>query len=625
MAKFKVKRIRIGANSKKKPEDKSQKKAEKKPIKKTDNKEEKKIGKKPITKDEEKPVKKPVIKEEKKTEDTHQKRVSKIDELIKNKKEPSEKKTGFFHSDKKDKTAPEPKKPNEIEIKKEIPKSMPPHKKENFDIYSEKLGFGWKGMGSRRIIFDKIKKDYLYEVIEPNLKPDEEDTKNKLVHLFRVNADVDVFDMDDQEKLKYLYKSLQKIIEDNRIVLDDFSRDRIFYYIFREFTGYGRIDIMMKDEVIEDISCDGQGVPIFIYHRELENIKSNVVFMDSDELDSFAIKLSQICGKQISIYEPVVDGKLADGSRLQTTLAKTITKSSTFTIRRFREDPMTPIDLIANNTLSVDMAAYFWLAIDYGASVLFCGGTASGKTTMLNALSMFLPSTYKIVSVEDTREINLPHENWIAGTTRTGFSQSEQSKSGKDIDMFDLIRVALRQRPRAIIVGEVRGKEAYSLFQAMTTGHLSYSTVHASDMHSLVQRLESPPINLPRSLLTSLDLVIFMNNRTVKGQPVRRVTNVTEIIKLDPETNRLVTLSPYYWVSELDDKFEKPGGSKLMQRLQISYGWSDQKLDQEVKNRIKVLEWMMKRKKRTYVEVGKIISDYDKDPKSVLEIVEGKK
>ena len=246
-----------------------------------------------------------------------------------------------------------------------------------------------------------------------------------------------------------------------------------------------------------------------------------------------------MCGKQISVYEPVVDGKLFDGSRLQCTLGKTITKNSTFTIRRFREDPLTPIDLIKNNTMSIEMAAYFWMTIEKGASVLFCGGTASGKTTALNALSLFLPFSYKIVSVEDTREINLPHENWIAGTTRTGFSSSEQSKTGKDIDMFDLIRVALRQRPRAIIVGEVRGREAYSLFQAMTTGHLSYSTVHASDMHSLIQRLESPPIELPRALLTSLDLVVFLNSLTVKGKPVRRITNVTEIIKLDPETNRL--------------------------------------------------------------------------------------
>ena len=485
------------------------------------------------------------------------------------------------------------------------------------EIY-EKKGFGWKGLGSRLLYFDNKLKEYCYEVIEPELNENEIDIKNKLIHLFRVRADVDVFETNKKKKMDYLEKALEKIIKNNHIILTDESKNKIFYYIFQDFIGYGKIDLMMNDEGIEDISCDGHEIPIFIYHKTFESIKSNVVFETEDEINSFVVKLSQICGKQISVYEPVVDGKLSDGSRLQVTLAKTITKKSTFTIRRFREDPLTPIDLISNNTFSIDMAAYFWLIIENGASVLFCGGTASGKTTMLNALSLFLPTAYKIVSVEDTREINLPHENWIAGTTRTGFSSSEQSKTGKDIDMFDLIRVALRQRPRAIIVGEVRGREAYSLFQAMTTGHLSYSTVHASDMHSLIQRLESPPISLPRALLTSLDLVVFLNNLIVDGKPVRRVTNITEIIKLDPETNRLVTLSPYQWVSEIEDRFEKTRGSRMFEKIQLQYGWNNKRLQEELENRKKVLKWMQKMDLRSYTDVGEIISRYYKDPESVL-------
>jgi len=191
--------------------------------------------------------------------------------------------------------------------------------------------------------------------------------------------------------------------------------------------------------------------------------------------------------------------------------------------------------------------------------------------------------------------------------------------------MYDLIRVALRQRPKAIIVGEVRGREAYTMFQAMTTGHLSYSTVHASDMHTLIQRLESPPINLPRSLLTSLDLVVFLNSFTVDGKPVRRITNVTEIIKLDPETSRLVTVSPFYWVSEIDDRFENNGGSKILNKIKLENMWSDKKLQQEIKNRKKIINWMIKNKIRSYKEVGKIISEYHNDPKSVLEKIEDSK
>jgi flagellar protein FlaI len=486
------------------------------------------------------------------------------------------------------------------------------------EVIDVKSGFGWKGLGSRRLIFDNIRKEYRYEVFEPQLLPGENEIKDKLIYLFRTCADLDVFDMGENEKIQYLERTLDKITHENHIKLSADARDRVFYHIFRDFLGYGKIDILMHDDEIEDISCDGFGIPIFIYHRDHESIISNIHYDKADELDSFVVKLSQMCGKQISVYEPVVDGKLGDGSRLQTTYGRTITQHSTFTIRKFRADPLTPIDLISNNTMSLDMAAYFWMAIEQSSSILFCGGTATGKTTMLNALSLFLPSSYKIVSIEDTREINLPHENWIAGTTRTGFSASDAAKTAKDIDMFDLVRVALRQRPKAIIVGEVRGREAYTLFQAMTTGHLSYSTVHASNLHALIQRLENPPISLPRALLTSLDLVVFLNSVTVKGQPARRVTNVTEIIKLDPETSRLVTMTPYRWVSEVEDYFETNGGSSVLNKIKRQNGWTDEKLNQELKNRMKILEWMKNSNLRSYEEVGRIVSEYRKKPEAVL-------
>ena len=491
----------------------------------------------------------------------------------------------------------------------------------NGKVLSEKTGFGWKGLGSRKIIFDDKLKENCYIVIEPELNEEERKIKDRLIYYFRIRADTDVFGMEYQTKKVYLEETLNKIIKEKHIKLKEESKDKVFYYIFQEFIGYGKIDILMTDSGIEDISCDGIGVPIFIYHKDFESIRTNIIYTDADELNSFVVKLSQLCGKQISVYSPIVDGKLGDGSRLQTTLGNTITRYSTFTIRRFREDPLTPIDLIENNTMSIDMAAYFWMVIERGTSILFCGGTASGKTTALNALSLFLPASFKIVSIEDTREINLPHENWIAGTTRTGFAATEDFKTGKDIDMFDLIRVALRQRPRVIIVGEVRGKEAYTLFQAMTTGHLSYSTIHASDLHTLIQRLENKPIDLPRALLTSLDLIVFLNSVTVNGLPVRRITNVTEVIKLDPATNRLVTLTPFSWISEIKDEFENTGGSRLINKIKLQNGWSDARVQQELENRKKILQWMLKKDLRSYEAVGKIVTEYTKDPNAVLKKV----
>jgi len=542
-------------------------------------------------------------------------------------------------------------------------------KEQNIEVIEEQKGFGWKKLGSKRIVYDHDINEYRYEVIEPQLDEEEKKTKKEIAHLFKMLADVDTFDMNKEEKEKFLEETLEQIIIDNDIIFDESygekifydlfeeylgegridiilhddrifleesiekilfennikfyesSKDKIFYHLFRDFLGYGRIDIIMHDDGIEDISCDGHKTPIFLYHRKYEAIVTNIYYSGEEELNSFIVKLCQISGKQISIYSPIVDGKLPDGSRLQATLARTVTKASTFTIRKFKENPLTPIDLIEYKSLSVEIVAYFWMAIENGASILFCGGTASGKTTALNALSLFIPASHKIVSIEDTREVSLPHKNWIAGTTRKGFSSSDENKTGKDIDMFDLIRAALRQRPRVIIVGEVRGREAYSLFQAMATGHTSYSTVHASTIHTLIQRLENPPISLPRALLTSLDVIVFQNAVEIGGKMVRRMTSVTEIIKLDSDTNQLIFMAPFTWVSKTDDRFESSKTSKIYNKIKQQNDWTDEQLEQEVSNRISVLEWMKKKNIRSYQDFGRIVADYQKYPKQVLERV----
>jgi flagellar protein FlaI len=489
------------------------------------------------------------------------------------------------------------------------------------EVIEEQTGFGWKKQGTKRIIYDHTNHEFKFEVIEPPIKEEEKQTKNEISHLFKMLADINTFDITYEEKQKFLEETIEHIISDNHIYIDEASKDTIFYYIFRDFLGYGRIDILMHDDGIEDISCDGPDTPIFIHHRKYEAIETNIYFDSEAELNAFLGRLCQVSGKQISVFAPIVDGKLPDGSRLQATLARTVTKPSTFTIRKFKEIPLTPIDLIEYKSMSTEMAAYFWMAIEDGASILFCGGTASGKTTALNALMLFIPPSHKIISIEDTREVNIPHKNWIAGTTRKGFAASDANKTGKDIDMFDLIRAALRQRPRVIIVGEVRGKEAYSLFQAMATGHTAYATVHASTIHTLIQRLENPPIELPRALLTSLDVIVFQNAVDIGGKMVRRMTSVTEIIKLDTDTNQLIFMAPYTWLSKTDDRFESAGSSKILNRIKQQNDWTDEQLVQELNNRILVLEWMRRKKIKSYKKFGKIIEEYKKFPDKILELV----
>ena len=226
------------------------------------------------------------------------------------------------------------------------------------------------------------------------------------------------------------------------------------------------------------------------------------------ELSNYVTKLAQKCGKNISVAEPMLDATMPDGSRIQMTLSKAVTTNgSTFTIRKFRADPITATDLIKYKTMSPEMVAFMWLAVENGINALIAGGTASGKTSTLNAICLFIPRESKIVSIEETREINLPHPNWIPGAVRSGFGEVVNEKFAGEIDLYDLMKAALRQRPEYILVGEIRGKEAYVLFQAMATGHTTYSTVHADSTESLIHRLEGKPIEIPRVMLQSLDIV----------------------------------------------------------------------------------------------------------------------
>ena len=268
----------------------------------------------------------------------------------------------------------------------------------------------------------------------------------------------------DEEQENFLKSAVDDILDMYRLPSRKSNREKIHYFIERDLIGYGKIDTMMHDPNIEDVSCDGPGVEIFVYHRRFESLRTNVLWPDEHELERYIIRLAQRCGKHISIAEPLLDATLMDGSRIVMTLGREVsTRGSTFTIRRFRDEPFTPIDLLEFKTFSSMMIAFFWLAMQYGMSMLFVGGTASGKTTSLNACSLFLPWQQKIVSIEETRELNLPHPNWIPGCTREGFggeTAAAGAKAAGEVDMYDLLRAALRERPEYIIVGEIRGAEA---------------------------------------------------------------------------------------------------------------------------------------------------------------------
>jgi flagellar protein FlaI len=470
-----------------------------------------------------------------------------------------------------------------------------------------------------RIKYDNQTDEYIYEVIEPPLSKDEEDVL-ELLKKGMINTVELIPDKTDEIAEGYLRKTMQGLLQGMDVRLNPISKERIYYYIRRDFIGYGPIQVMMNEYQVEDISCDGVGVPIFIYHRKYGSIRSNVKFKSATELDGFVVWMAQKCGKHISVASPMLDATVPDGSRLQETLGTHITKKgSSFTIRRFRENPFTFLDLIKFKTMSTEMVVYLWLAIEHGQSMLICGGTASGKTTTLNAILLFIPPQMKIVTIEDTRELNLPHENWVPTLTRSGFGAKSPitGKAPGEIDMFDLLTMGLRQRPQYMMVGEVRGSEAYTVFQAMATGKASYTTFHAESTQAMVHRMENPPINLPRALLTALDIVLLQAQVKVGTKMTRRVKGLTEIVGLDPETNELITNTAYSW-NPADDTFNYSGHSYIYEKVQAQKNWSLREVEREVKRRIDLIAYMRKIGVGNYIDVSRIISAYYKDPEKVL-------
>jgi flagellar protein FlaI len=476
---------------------------------------------------------------------------------------------------------------------------------------------------SVRILLDEVTRTYLYEVIEPQLSDDEQEILDFLRDtLIRTLEGREVNRAAAKDWAEVLLESARRAMKDHEIRMTEEGRARVEYYLVRDFLGYGAIDILMRDPQIEDISCDGPNIPLFLFHRKYESLKTNVVFTDELALDGFVIRLAQRSGKHISVADPLLDATLPDGSRLQASLSREVTtRGSSFTVRKFRADPMTPPDLVRIGTMSVEMAAYFWFAMEMGASFVLAGGTASGKTTSLNAISQFIPPEKKIVSIEDTREINLSHENWIAGITRTGFGgELVGGKPAGSIDMYKLLEAALRQRPEYLLVGEVRGPEALTLFQAMATGHAVYSTMHADSVQSAVYRLENPPINVPRMMLQTLDLVAIQGLVRIGGHMQRRIREVTEVVGFDPETRELLTNTVFEW-DVATDKHRYLGKSYVLEQVMEARNMPEGKLKQEWANRVEVLQWMAKHNVRHYRDVARTVSAYYRDPDSLLKSI----
>jgi flagellar protein FlaI len=457
-----------------------------------------------------------------------------------------------------------------------------------------------------------------YEVIEPSLPKEAEEHLREIKDLLMDELDVNLKDVESKAKAEiYLKEKIAEIVKKYRLKIPAEAVDKLSYYVTRDFVGYGKIDPLMKDHLIEDISADGVNIPIYVWHRIYESLPTNITFSDEEELNSFIVHLAYLSGKNISIAAPIVDASLPDGSRIQLTYGREITRrGSTFTIRRFKADPLTISDLIAFKTISSEMAAYLWYLIENRASVMIVGGVACGKTTALNCLSMFIKPEMKIVSVEDTQEINLPHENWIPSVVRSGF-KTEENQSGT-INLFDLLRAAVRQRPDYIIVGEVRGEEAYTLFQAMATGHLGMCTMHAESVEAAINRLESEPMKIPKPLIAMTNVIMVMERTEVNGKPARRASVSSEIKPYDSKVGEISIDEVFRWNPKLD-RFSVRGLSPLLDRHMKKTGLTEDDVKRELQYRKAVLDWMVQQGIRRHGDVANVIREYYANPNRVFQ------
>ncbi|MFB6245291.1 MAG: ATPase, T2SS/T4P/T4SS family [Candidatus Nanohaloarchaea archaeon] len=466
--------------------------------------------------------------------------------------------------------------------------------------------------------WDEDKKELLYNLEEPNLTEDDHEALELIQENLSEKLDVSLDAMKDRGKvINYLERKINELLVELGVQLEEEQHKKIMYYVYRDFVGLGKIEPFMHDPYIEDLGCDGTDIPVFAVHSEFGSVKSDVRFEEEADLKNLVIKLAERCGKYVSYANPLLDGALPDGSRVNASLTEDVTAHGpTFSIRKFQETPFSAVDMIDLGTADAKIMAYMWLAEQYQQSYLITGGTATGKTSFLNSIVSFIPPEDKIVSIEDTRELRLPHENWIPSITRSMFG----SDSGSDVDMDKLLKESFRENPDYVIVGEVRGEEASVLFQGMSSGHPSIGTMHASGPNDVVKRLVTPPISLSPALVESLDIVVAMTHAKGVEKSARRVREVHEIQKVMQDSQSARTNNIFSWTAR-EDSFRKRGMPHMFEEISEDYGVSKDKLQEELEKRTKVLNWLKEKGVTDFEKVSELIQEYYKNKEKIMKTV----
>jgi len=446
-----------------------------------------------------------------------------------------------------------------------------------------------------------------------------DEIKSKIISEMRIKAG-ELLDPKilEQLKKKFYIKSLE-LIDEQLIGLSTEFKEFLAGTLVHEMLGLGKLEMILADGNLEEIVINSAKEPVWVYHKKHGWLKTNVLIPSESQVQNYASTIGRKVGRQITTLDPLLDAHLTSGDRVNATLFPISTIGNTITIRMFRRKPWTITDLIQSKTVTAKVTALIWLATQYEMNILISGGTGSGKTTFLNCLMPFIPSNQRIISIEDTRELNLPHFlHWIPLTVR------EPNPEGKGaISMLDLLVNSLRMRPDRIIVGEIRReRQAEVLFEAMHTGHSVYATVHADTAPQTYRRLVNPPINIPETLLEALDLVVVMFRDRKTGR--RRTYQVAEFIPMTEQSSQAGTTIRilFRWKPGKDviEKYEE--SYRLLEKLRMHTGMLDVEIKNDLKDKERILNWMIEKKINTVNAVGKVVAEYYKDPGNVLKIVE---
>jgi len=435
--------------------------------------------------------------------------------------------------------------------------------------------------------------------------------------------DLDPKDVEEEDRKERFAEEVKEMLEGKNLPssVSDKKMDQMAKIIVRDMIGFGLLDVLLEDDKLEEIMVTATEKPVYIYDREHGMCVTNISFDNEDDLVHQIEKMGRNVGRRIDKQNPLLDATLPDGSRVNATIPPISLDGPTLTIRKFREDPLTIIDIIEFGTLTVDVGAFLWLAVDgmeaKPSNILVAGGTASGKSTTLNTLSSFCRGKERIISIEDTAELNLPHEHWIRLETR---APNVEGKGA--VGMTELVKNSLRMRPDRIVVGEIRGEEAMTMFTGMNTGHDGcMGTVHSNSAKETITRLTEPPMNVPEVMLPALDAVVMQQRlqHHEKGQ-IRRVTEIAELTGME---NGQPQLSGIYKWNAKKDKLESTGvPSKIKRNIAEFAGVSGKEVEKEITRRAAVLEWMGEKEITDVMKVGDVFEEYYQDPEGFLEKIE---